>query len=123
MKSFTFAARAERTDRPEHERLLNAFRTSVPHSDLGIIGTTRWDVLSLSAAAAFPGYRKVRFNPFVEISTQKPVATASPAVFIPRDFYGASRLWSFSAGVRLGAGMRHARMGRYGAADLHGAIQ
>jgi hypothetical protein len=116
VSAITFAARAERTDRPEHERALNAFRTPQPHSDLGIIGTTRWDVITFSAAASLPAYRKIRFNPFVEISTQHPVATASPAVFIPEDFYGSKYLWSFSAGVRLGVGMKHERMGRYGAA-------
>ena len=113
---YSFAARAERTQRPEEERSLNAFRTPRPHSDLGIIGTTRWDILSVNASAALPTYRKIRFNPFIEISTQKPVATATPAVFIPAEFYGKSRLWSFSVGARLGVGMKHARMGRYGAA-------
>jgi hypothetical protein len=35
-------------------------------------------------------------------------------VFVPREFYGASALWSLSAGVRLHAGAMRARMGRYG---------
>ena len=113
---FSIAARGERTERPEEERALNAFRTPRPHSDLGIIGTTRWNVLTTSIAASLPSYRKIRLSSFVEISTQKPVATASPAVFIPEDFYGKSRLWSFSLGARIGAGMKHDRMGRYGAA-------
>ena len=113
---FTVGARAERTERPEEERALNAFRTPRPHSDLGIIGITRWNILTLSVGAALPSYRKVRASTFAEVSTQKPVATASPAVFIPEDFYGKSRLWSFSLGARLGAGMKHGRMGRYGAA-------
>ena len=116
VRTFTLAARAERTRRPEHERSLNAFRTPLPHSDLSIIGITRWDVFSMSLSTSLPSYRKIRFNPFVEVSTQHPVATASPAVFIPGDFYGASRLWSFSVGARLGVGMRHERMGGYGAA-------
>jgi hypothetical protein len=40
-------------------------------------------------------------------------------VFDPATFYGAARLWSFSLGVRLGAGMTHSRMGRYGVAAAH----
>ena len=122
---FSVAGRAERTERPEEERGLNAFRTPRPHSDLGIIGITRWTIFTAAVSAALPSYRKLRFNPFVEVSTQKPVATATPAVFIPADFYGKSRLWSYSAGVRLGVGMRHVRMGRYGAATqkAHGDMK
>jgi hypothetical protein len=69
----------------------------------------------MNVGAALPSYRKIRTSTFMEISSQKPVATASPAVFIPHEFYGKSRLWSFSLGARLGAGMKHSRMGRYGA--------
>lgn len=114
--AFRIGARAERTERPEEERALNAFRTPRPASDLGIIGITRWTVFTLNAAASLPSYRHVRMTPFVEISAQKPVATQSPAVFIPREFYGSSTLWSFSLGASIGIGMRHQRMGRYGVA-------
>jgi hypothetical protein len=114
---FNLGARAERTERPEEERALNAFRTPRPHSDLAIIGTTRWTSLTMNASASLPSYRRISANPFVELSTQKPVATASPAVFIPADFYGKERLWSFSFGARLEVGMHHHRMGRYGAAQ------
>jgi hypothetical protein len=107
--------RAERTERPEEERLTNVFRTPRPHSDLSILGRTRWDVVSASASAPVRSGRAM-FAPFVEISTQKPAAIAQPAAFEPREFYGASRLWSFSAGIRLGFGMIHSRMGRYGVA-------
>jgi hypothetical protein len=42
-------------------------------------------------------------------------------VFDPAAFYGARSVWAVTAGVRLGAGMPHARMGRYGvAAASHG---
>jgi hypothetical protein len=116
---FTVGARAERTERPEEERALNAFRTPRPHSDLAIVGITRWNVLTMNAGAIMPSYRKIRTTLFAEIATQKPVATTSPALFIPEDFYGSSRLWSFSAGVRIGVGMKHGRMGRYGAATSH----
>jgi hypothetical protein len=113
---FTLGARAERTERPEEERALNAFRTPRPHSDLGIIGITRWTVLTTSVAASVVSSRGFRIDPFVEVSTQNPVATVSPAVFIPGNFYGSTRLWSFSIGARMGVGMKHARMGLYGAA-------
>ena len=33
---------------------------------------------------------------------------------MPEDFYGASSLWMLSAGMRVGLGPRHQRMGRYG---------
>jgi hypothetical protein len=112
----TLAARGERSERPEHERSLNPFRTPQPHSDLSIIGRTRWDNLTGSIAVPLPSYRKLRFSSFVEISTQKPKSLTSPAVFIPPDFYGKSRLWSYSLGARIGVGMKHARMGRYGVA-------
>ena len=118
LSRFTLGVRAERTERPEEERSANAFRTPRPHSDLGIIGTTRWMNLTFNASASLPPFRKFRVEPFAEVSAQKPVATASPAVFIPADFYGASRLWSFSIGTRVGIGMKHRRMGRYGAASM-----
>ncbi len=112
----TLAARGERSERPEHERGLNAFRTPQPHSDLSIIGRTRWDILTGSIAAALPSYRKLHFSSFIEVSTQKPKSLTNPSAFIPEDFYGASRLWSFSFGARVGVGMKHSRMGRYGVA-------
>ncbi|HZJ01508.1 MAG TPA: hypothetical protein VFD22_12675, partial [Gemmatimonadaceae bacterium] len=115
-RKLTFAARAERSERPEHERDLNAFRTPQPHSDLSILGRTRWDILSVSLAAPLPSYRKINFSSFVEVSTQKPTSLTTPSAFNPADFYGASRLWSFSFGARVGVGMKHSRMGRYGVA-------
>jgi hypothetical protein len=35
---------------------------------------------------------------------------------VPRDFYGASSIWSMSLGVRIGVGQMAHRMGRYGVA-------
>ena len=113
------AIRAERTERPEEERLLNVFRTPRPHSDLSILGRTRWDVLSAAASRTYVTRRIGSFAPFVEIATQRPRAIVRPTLFEPEAFYGADRLWSFSGGVRFGFGMRHSRMGRYGAAVSH----
>ncbi|HEX5577399.1 MAG TPA: hypothetical protein VFX40_03430 [Gemmatimonadaceae bacterium] len=107
--SLIVSVRAERTERPEEERTGNAFRTPRPHSDLGIAGRTRWDMLNAAASTNLK-WRAGKFSPFIEVSTQR------PTLFEPRDFYGASRLWSFSAGIRAGAGARHSRMGRYGVA-------
>jgi hypothetical protein len=110
------ALRAERTERPEEERLQNVFRTPRPHSDLSILGRTRWDVLTAAASRSFVVRRAISLAPFAEVSTQRPTAQEQPSVFDPRAFYGASRLWSVSAGMRIGAGMKHSRMGRYGVA-------
>jgi hypothetical protein len=105
--------RAERSDRPEEERSANLFRTPRPHSDLSILGRTRWNVLTVNATRPFA---KGKLNPFLEIATQHPTSLGSNLGFDPRSFYGAKWLWSFSAGVRLGIGMQHMRMGRYGVA-------
>jgi len=113
---FTFGLRGERSERPEHERGINAFRTPQPHSDLSIIGRTRWDIITSSISATLPSYRKLRSSAFVEVSTQHPISLTTPAVFDPEGFYGKSRLWSYSFGVRIGGGMQHQRMGRYGVA-------
>lgn len=108
--------RAERSERPEEERLLNAFRTQRPHSDLSILGRTRWNVLSVAAATSVSGIRRGNIAPFAEVSMQQPSPAVRPTAFEPREFYGAKRLWSFSAGLRMGVGMKHGRMGRYGVA-------
>jgi len=115
-RRLTLGARVERTERPEEERALNVFRTPRPHSDLSIIGRTRWDNISAVGAVSLPPYRRMSVAPFVEVSTQRPRSLTSPAVFEPREFYGAARLWSFSMGARVGIGMHHSRMGRYGVA-------
>ena len=107
--------RAERSERGEEERLTNPFRTPSPHSDLNILGRTRWDVLSASISRPISSSRGT-LVPFIEVSTQRPKAMDTPAIFDPEGFYGAARLWSFSAGLRAGIGKHHNRMGRYGVA-------
>ncbi|MEJ7759037.1 MAG: hypothetical protein WKF55_05540 [Gemmatimonadaceae bacterium] len=117
--AMTFALRAERTQRAEEERLENPFRSPRPHTDFNILGRTRWDIVSAGVSANL--FRKSAWfvAPFVEVSRQHASIIARPTVFIPREFYGSDRMWSLSAGMRLGAGMFHARMGRYGAAAAH----
>jgi len=111
-----FSVRGEVTDRPEEERSLNVFRTPRPHSDLSVLGRTRWE--SFAANASRPLLRD-KVKPFVEVGLQHPHSLVKNSAFDPESFYGAKWLWSFSAGVRLSVGMQHTRMGRYGAAVFH----
>ncbi|HEX2091443.1 MAG TPA: hypothetical protein VHG28_03535 [Longimicrobiaceae bacterium] len=110
------AVRWERTERPEGERLLDPFRAPVPHHDISILGITRWRILTLGASAGVSPHPALRLRPFVEAQRLHARETQSTAFFFPRDFYGAERMWSLSAGVRIEAGSVHPRMGRYGAA-------
>ena len=110
------AARAERTDRPEEERLANPFRTPRPSLDLSNLGVSRWTTftLSLSSPAARAGFLSAR--PFIELERVGAAAGNPPGIFNPEFRYGARWMWMVSTGVRLVAGMPHLRMGRYGAA-------
>ena len=119
------AARAERTDRPENERLLDPFRTANGHIDFQILGITRWtlatahlDTPTWTIPHLTSTHLRTHVRPFVEVSRATPVALRTPAAFIPREFYGAATLWSLSVGFRvhinvLSDQMRD-RMGRYG---------
>lgn len=111
----TLSARFENTTRPEEERLLDPFRTSRAPTDLGIIGITRWRTGTIAANVA-RSFGVVDVAPFIEAAMARPSEERRPSAFVPRDFYGASSIWMLSAGVRLGAGRLHHRMGRYGAA-------
>jgi hypothetical protein len=113
-------ARAERTDRLEEDRLVDPFRTVRPAPDVSTLGVTQWHVFTLGAArpvaASLGAAGGLRASPFVELSALTPRAAVPRAVFDPVAFYGARRLWALTAGVRLGVGTLHPRMGRYGAA-------
>ncbi len=115
-RGWRMAARAERTDRPESERLLDLFRTANGHVDFQIIGITRFTVGTVQIGAPPLHVRAARtmLMPFVEVAQARPRALRLPTVFEPREFYGASALWSISAGVRVQAGTMRSRMGRYG---------
>jgi hypothetical protein len=115
-RAVAVSLRGEVTDRPEEERTLNVFRTPRPHSDLSILGRTRWESITANATRSFA---RGRISPFVEVAAQHPHSLVNNSAFDPAQFYGASWLWSFSAGVRLEVGMQHRRMGRYGAAVFH----
>lgn len=108
--------RLERTDRPDEERLQNAFRTPVPGTDLSILGISRWTTLAGRISMPLAAPRLGRAEPFIEIARSRVSPTLRPAGFDPRQFYGASSIWTLSAGAKLSLGMTHMRMGRYGAA-------
>lgn len=111
------AVRAERTARHEEERLFDLFRTPVPHAESSIIGITRWTSVGLHAGTRAWRAGVLRAAPFVEATWLRPRPALGNSAFEPAAFYGARDLWQLSAGARLGAGMPHRRMGRYGAAE------
>jgi hypothetical protein len=115
VRTATVSARFENTTRPEEERLLDPFRFSRSPTDLAILGITRWQIASAAFSAPLP-LRAADIAPFVEVTRARPREEISPSAFVPRDFYGASSIWSVSLGVRLGLGRMTHRMGRYGMA-------
>ncbi|MGH7460166.1 MAG: hypothetical protein ACREMA_03940, partial [Longimicrobiales bacterium] len=108
--------RLERTLRPEAERAGSVFRYPWPHGDMRIWGLTRWVLATGNVGRDFqmPG---IRVAPVLEVSRQWGRPTIEPAFFPPELMLGGERLWSVSLGVRIGAGVPHARMGRYGVAQ------
>lgn len=112
----TAALRLERTTRPEEERLADPFRTPRPHGDFHILGRTRWSIATLLVETGPHRFLGLRVRPFAEAAYLRPTQAARPSLFVPSEFYGAERLWSVAAGVRLDGGAGHGRMGRYGVA-------
>lgn len=110
----TVAARVERTLRPEEDRLANPFRTPFPTAEVQILGTTRFDVATVSLARAWNA-RGVALHPFAEATVARPRATTAVPAFVPEYFYGAPQIVALSVGIRLAAGMPMHRAGRYGA--------
>ncbi|MCC6245157.1 MAG: hypothetical protein IT353_20095, partial [Gemmatimonadaceae bacterium] len=117
-RGWNASLRLEQTDRPENERLLDPFRVPNGHIDFQIIGITRWRVGTVHLAApplrAGGGRTAALFTPYVEVGVAQGEARRRPAVFVPRDFYGASSLWSLTTGISLHMGRMRTRMGRYG---------
>lgn len=109
------AARLERTDRPEEERLLDPFRTA-SHAGAHLIGVTRWEIATVQLSAPLPPAGPLRAAPFLEVARLRARETIRPSFFEPARFYGAERMWSLSVGARLALGAGHGRAGRYGAA-------
>ena len=114
LRDWRTALRFERTTRPEEERLADPFRSVRPHGDENIVGATRWNTVTLQAARAF-SVRALGLEPFAE-AARSGVSEITGAIFDPLEFYGSTSLWNLSLGIRVRAGVQHARMGRYGAA-------
>jgi hypothetical protein len=108
--------RLERTDRLEHERLLDPFRTASPPTDFNILGVTSFTTLTVTAATrrGLSG-RRIGIGPFIEAALVAPRARDRRSIAQPSDMYRSESLWMLSVGARISAGPRH-RMGRYGAA-------
>lgn len=131
------AVRLERTERGEQGRLLDPFRSPLGHVDFQILGVTKWEVVTIALSAPFStNVRAVPSlaEPFLEVARAVPTSKNRPTAFEPAAFYGASALWSVSAGVRVHVGSMRARMGRYGVLsqssrphavhhDTHGSMQ
>jgi hypothetical protein len=109
------AARYERSDRPEEERLLDLFRSVRPATDNSIKGITQWTTASFQASRAL-SIGPLRVQPLLEVARLWADPKEKPAILDPVNLYGSSKLWSFSAGIRSSIGMWHTRMGRYGVA-------
>jgi hypothetical protein len=113
-------ARIERTDRPEEERLFaSLFRTVRPLVENGILGITRWTIVTLGDTYEVSPWARVQVAPFFEASHVS-IAKVGAGIFDPVGFYGRERGFTLSVGVRLGYGMTMHRMGRY-APDPAGA--
>lgn len=114
------AVRLEQSDRPEEDRLADPYRTPRPASDLSINGLTRWRTATLHAAAPTLGRGLVSATPFVEGMVLWAEPRSAQSVFTPERLYGTSHFTMLSVGFRMSAGGAHARMGRYGVADVGG---
>ena len=112
----SLALRLEQTELPEEERTADPVRTGRPATDLSIAGITRWRIATLNVAAAAVTHSTVSGVPFLEVSRLAVSSRNASALFVPERFYGQSRLWMLSLGLRLRAGAPHERMGRYGVA-------
>jgi hypothetical protein len=110
------ALRIERTERPDEQRLVDAFRTPIPATDLSIAGRSRWTIVTARAAVSLVNVRAFTIEPFAEVARARVSPTLRPSGFDPRQFYGSDRIWSVSVGAKLAFGMSHMRMGRYGVA-------
>lgn len=110
------AARYENTTKPEEERLANVFRSPRPAPDFSILGVTRWESETVHVAWRGSG-RHAHVQPFAELMSSRPSDALPTPLFSAPEFYGAKRIWTLAAGVRLSTGTEHGRMGRYGVAE------
>jgi hypothetical protein len=111
---WTPALRVEYTDRPEEERLMDPFRSAWPHGGTHLLGITKFTSAAVRIEKDLRA-NALRLAPFIETSLVF-ADGAEDGFFEPDGFYGSTRIWTFNAGLRVGIGAHHARMGRYGAA-------
>ncbi|MBM4189036.1 MAG: hypothetical protein FJ206_17185 [Gemmatimonadetes bacterium] len=104
------AARLERTTRPEEERQ-SPTRSSRPHLENSILGTTRWSVATLTASRR-PARGRWSWSPLLELSYGR--IESRSGIFDPSVAYGGSSFVAASVGVRWLFGESHERVGRYG---------
>lgn len=108
--------RLERTDRPEETRLTqDQFRSVRPHNENSNIGASRWNTVTGGYGFRPRGSWPVRFEAIVEGSYLH-VARLGAGVFDPASVWGRNDLWMASVALRMQAGARAHRMGRYGVA-------
>jgi hypothetical protein len=110
------SGRLEVTERADEERLSNPFRTLAGGHDFSVLGRSRWTIGTLGVAFPITTRGKAALAPFVEVAQHGARETLQPSGFVPADFYGSDRILVLSAGLRIGIGAMHGRMGRYGAA-------
>lgn len=105
--------RLERSERPEGDRI-GAYRSPWPHAELHVLGITRWTTGTLMLERRLR-LGPLRAAPFLEAAWAH-VGERERGLFERERMYGGTSIRSLGAGVRLGAGTTHARMGRYGVA-------
>jgi hypothetical protein len=107
--------RFESTDRPEEIRLLDPFRSRRPHDDNSILGINNWAVLSAGYALRIgTASSRLRLEGVTEVSWARLSSVLGGEISSPRNIYGGSDIIALSLGLKLGAGARLPRMGRYG---------
>jgi hypothetical protein len=109
------AIRFESTERPDEERLSDPFRTPIPATDQGVVGRSRWSIVTGRVGGSLK-HGRVALEPFAELALMHVRETLVTSSFDPRAFYGSNRIWSLSVGAKFSLGMAHMRMGRYGVA-------
>ena len=115
LRRFRVALRWERTTRPEEERLEDPFRSARPDDDATLLGVTRWSGTTLHVALPSAAAR-VEVSPFFEVGRLR-VEEITGGLFDPAAIYGDDEVhWSLSAGLKVSAGVRLLRSGRYGEA-------
>lgn len=120
ISAFGVALRVEQADRPEEDRLAEPFRTPRPAPDLSVNGITRWRSVTLHVAGPAQLRGVLSGIPFVELARLFADARNPQSLATPARLYGTSRFTMLTAGIRMRLGGPHARMGRYGVADLSG---